>query len=86
MYADRKENIQISYLQFRSDIEDLGSCFYSCGYQNRQIAVFGENSYEWILTNFAASCGRGVIVPIDKELDTVIIVELLHDSESKVLV
>ena len=86
MYTIRKEDVRITYLQFQSDVEALGSYFHSCGYHGSQIAVFGENSYEWILTHFAVTCGRGVIVPIDKELDAVGIAELLQDSESKVLV
>ena len=85
MYANRKEDVQISFSQFRCDVEALGSYFHSCGYHNCQIAVFGENSYEWILTHFAVTCGKGAIVPIDKELDAANIAELLLDSESKVL-
>lgn len=80
-YADRKTDISVSFSQFKSQIEMLGTYLYDAGYRDCHIAVFGENSYEWILTHFAVTCGKNVIVPIDKDLDAEQIAELLRDSE-----
>lgn len=80
-YAGRKTDISVSFTQFKTQVEQLGTYLYAAGYQNCHIAVFGENSYEWILTHFAVTCGRNVIVPIDKDLDAEQIAELLRDSE-----
>lgn len=80
-YAERKSDVAVDFIQFKSQVEMLGTYLYDCGYRNCHIAVFGENSYEWILTHFAVTCGKNVIVPIDKDLDAIQIAELLRDSE-----
>lgn len=85
-YQNKKQDVSVSFAQFKSGVEALGSYLFYAGFHNCHIAVFGENSYEWILTHFTVTCGKNVIVPIDKELDADSIAELLLDSESKVLV
>ena len=80
-YADRKTDVSVSFAQFKAQVEMLGTYLYEAGYRNCHIAVFGENSYEWILTHFAVTCGKNVIVPIDKDLDAEQIAELLRDSD-----
>jgi long-chain acyl-CoA synthetase len=85
-YEQRRKPVSVSFADFRSDVDALGSYFFAQGYRDCHIAVFGENSYGWILTHFAVTCGKNVIVPIDKELDADSIATLLQDSESRVLV
>jgi len=85
-YQVKKQDVTISFKQFSNNVAAFGSYLLHNGYQNSHIAVFGENSYEWILTHFAVTCSKNVIVPIDKELDAESISELLIDSKSKVLV
>lgn len=85
-YQNRKQDISVSFTQFKEQVNALGTYLFNEGFNGKHIAVFGENSYEWILTHFAVTCGGNVIVPIDKELDADSIAELLTDSESKVLV
>lgn len=81
-YLDRKSDVSVSFTQFKDQVEMLGTYLYDAGCRNCHIAVFGENSYEWILTHFAVTCGKNVIVPIDKDLDAEQIAELLRDSDS----
>lgn len=85
-YQNRKQDNSISFAEFKAQVNAFGSYLFYTGIVNDHIAVFGENSYEWILTHFAVTCGKNVIVPIDKELDANAVAELLIDSESKVLV
>ena len=85
-YQLKKQDVYINFSEFKTQVEAFGTYLFNNGFDVKHIAVFGENSYEWILTHFAATCGGNVIVPIDKELDTDSIAELLTDSESKVLV
>ena len=85
-YQNRKQDISISFAQFKEQVNAFGTYLFNEGYNGKHIAAFGENSYEWILTHFAVTCGGNVIVPIDKELDADSIFELLTDSESEVLV
>ena len=85
-YQNKKQDVSVSFAKFKTDVDAFGSYLFNTGFKDSHIAVFGENSYEWILTHFAVTCGKNVIVPIDKELDADSIVELLSDSESKVLI
>lgn len=85
-YQERKQDISVSFSEFKTDVDAFGSYLFDFGFKDCHIAVFGENSYEWILTHFAVTCGGNVIVPIDKELACDSVLELLSDSESKVLV
>ena len=62
------EYLPVSFERFREDVYSLGSALLDAGYQDKHIAVIGENRYEWIVTYFAVACGLGVIVPLDKEL------------------
>ena len=83
----RKDKIiQINYRQFKSDTDALGTALYDMGIHNGTIAVIGENSYEWILTYFATVNSGNVIVPLDRELTTSEIGNLVMDSGTEVLV
>ncbi len=85
-YQMKKQDISISFSEFKTQVEAFGTYLFNKEFNHNHIAVFGENSYEWILTHFAVTYGGNVIVPIDKELGTDSIADLLEDSESHVLV
>lgn len=78
--------VNISYKQFNLDVESLGTAFYNLNVRDMKIAVIGENSYEWILTYFAAVNSGNVIVPLDKELSARNLKNLVDFSDAKVLV
>ncbi len=85
-YTKKKELISVSYEAFKNDVDCFGTYLFSKNFKNCHIALLGENSYNWILTHFAVTCGNNVIVPVDKELDFESIKELLVDSSSALLV
>ena len=85
-YQNKKQDISVNFSQFKKQVIAFGSYLFNEGYNGKHIAVFGENSYEWILTHFTVTCGCNVIIPIDKELDADGIAELLTDSESTLFV
>jgi len=80
MFEREKEEVCISYSQFKSDVDALGTAFYDMGIQNAKIAVIGENSYEWILSYFATVNSGNVIVPLDKELPASDIKNIIDDA------
>lgn len=82
----KTEDVKISYRQFQSDVNALGTYFNNENYRDCKIAVLGENSYEWILTYFSTTCGGNTIVPIDKDLSVNDCEYLLRNSESSILV
>ena len=85
-FERKKETVRISYSKFRSDVNALGTEFWFDDIKNRKIALVGENSYEWILTYFAAVNSGNVIVPLDKELPAAEIKNLTEDSGADILV
>jgi len=85
MYEKKKGDVTVLYSEFKEQVEALGTYLYKNGFKDCHIAVFGENSYNWILTHFAVTTGKNVIVPIDKELEADDIEYLLRDSECKAI-
>lgn len=86
LYKEKKDEVVISYRRFKEDVDGLGTWLYQNGYKNCRIAVFGENSYQWILTYFAAVCGKNLIVPIDKDISPEGAADILTDSECRLMI
>lgn len=58
----------ISYSQFKADVDALGTALLELGLKGKCIAVIGENRYEWCVSYLAVTGGAGIVVPIDREL------------------
>lgn len=85
-WLNKGEVKEKTYAEFHNDINALGTYFYYNGLKKARIAVIGENSYEWILTYYTAVIGGGVIIPVDRDLKTDAIINVLKDSGAKALV
>ncbi len=86
IYEEGKAEKSVTYLKFTNDINALAAYFASMGMKDAKIALYGENSYEWIVTYFAAVVSGNVIVPIDKEISGEEVKNLVCDCEAKVLI
>jgi len=87
IYQNRKrEHVKIAYNRFKDDVDAFGTYLHQKGIKNCNVAVFGENSYEWILTYFAVTCGGNVIVPIDKDLPADEVKNLVEHSSCTVII
>lgn len=86
MFEKNGKDVSVSYETLKNDISALGTFFLSCGLGKEKIVIYGENSYEWILTYFAAVNGGSVIVPIDKELGAAELTNLVKDCGAKAVV
>lgn len=75
----------VTYKKFRHDIYYVGNSLVADGYSREKIAVIGANSYKWSVTYLAVTCSNNVIVPIDKELMTNDIINIIRDSDSVML-
>ena len=81
-----KEFINITYKEFGEDVIALGTALVEkLGLEGERIAVIGENSYEWAVSYFSVACGAGIVVPIDKELPSNEIENLVRRSEAKAI-
>jgi long-chain acyl-CoA synthetase len=76
----------VTYSRFQDDVRALGTAFLSLDLKGGRVAVIGENRYEWCVTYLAAVNGVAVIVPLDKELPTSEIQNLLLRSKADAVV
>ncbi len=82
-----KQNADITYKQFKEDIDALGTYLYSIGFGGKKhIALIGENCYNWIVTYFAVVTGSNIIVPIDKELSDTELESLIRSSDCSMVI
>ncbi|MFQ9893625.1 MAG: AMP-binding protein [Emergencia sp.] len=58
----------ITYENFRDQVNYLGTAMVKQGWIGKRIAIIGKNRYEWMQSYFAALCGIGVCIPLDKGL------------------
>lgn len=93
-YADRPafeikrstgEHFDISYRDYRADVNAMSNAFISKGIDRGAVAVIADNCYEYVLTYVSVICSGGVIAPIDKELDISDILSILETAEVKTL-
>lgn len=76
----------VSFNQFRQDVNFFGTGMIEEGLLGKRIAIIGKNRYEWVLSYFAAVCGLGMCVPLDKGLPYEELESSLARSYSDVLI
>ena len=79
------EYIPVTYARLLNDVKALSTWLLSLDLPSNKVAVIGDNSYEWWVAYFAATCSGMVIVPIDKDLSLGEMENLLSDSNSSVV-
>ncbi len=72
----------IGHQTFMDDMNALGNALLGLGLADKNIAIIGPTSYEWLVSYFAVLCGVGAAVPIDKELQDDEIANIIADSEA----
>ncbi len=88
IYADRNAYLRklkrgedytgVTYAEFKKDVWALGTALNKIGLNGgKRIAVIGENRYEWVLSYLASVNGDTMFVPIDRELASPDILNLL---------
>ena len=76
----------MKYKEFKTDIDRLGTFFAESGLKGKKIAIIGENSYKWVVTYLAAVNGMCIAVPLDRELPSHEIHNLLARAEVDAIV
>lgn len=72
----------VTFRQYRQDINNLGTALCHMGLKGNKIAIISENRYEWCVSYLAIVNGTGVVVPLDKELPENELNALLERSEA----
>lgn len=76
---------EINYLKFMSDMNSLGTKLLDMGLKDQKIAIIGPNCYHFVLAYYAIVCGVGVAVPLDKELSSAEINNLIKQADCKAI-
>ena len=66
--ASRTEKSSVTSLQFCRQAETLGAYLLSRSFAHKKIAIYGENSYAWLLAFFAITCSGNTAVLMDYNL------------------
>ncbi len=88
-FAEKMPDGKIAYTtygQLNHNVDALVTAFISMGLRGKKIAVCGENSARWCQVYLSACCAASVIVPIDKELPAPEIINIINESETKLVV
>ena len=80
------EIISKTYIEFKNDVEALGTALIDLGLKNSHISVMGNNSYKWCTTYMAVVNGVGTIVPMDKAIPTIEIENILMQANPKAII
>ena len=65
---DRTSKTEITYKNFREDLDAVGAYLLSKGLGGRRIVVIGPNSYQWLVAYYAVVINVGTVVPLDRGL------------------
>lgn len=71
----------VTFAQFERDVCNLAAALESKELSKKNIALIGENSYDWVVSYMAVVVGGGTIVPIDKELSTPEVATIVRQSQ-----
>lgn len=78
---------KVTYRELLDNILRFGSALNNLGIKERaHIAVIGENRTQWAITYLTAMCFNYVIVPIDRNLTTNEIMNIMHESDTEAIV
>lgn len=75
------EVVHVTYAEARDFIRNLGTAFIAHGMRDKQVAIIGESSFEWICSYFALMSIGAVTVPIDKEYPAADIEGIVNRAE-----
>lgn len=77
----------ITYSQFKEDVIGLGTALTKfLNLKDERVVIIGENTYYWYVSYMAMLCGAGIAVPVDKELPTNEIENVINRSKATAVI
>jgi len=78
---------KLTYRELLENILKFGSSLKALGLKERShIAIIGENRVQWSLSYLTCMCFNYVVVPIDKNLTTNEIMNIIYESDSEAII
>lgn len=84
-YRYKKEIKEVTYTEFKGEVERLGRAVCELGLDKAHVAIVGENSYRWIHIFVSLLTTKATVVPVDKELPEEQMLNVLESSDSEVV-
>lgn len=75
----------ISYSKFKNDVNYLGTSLLSENHSHAKVGIMAANCYKWCVSYLAITCSGNIAVPIDKDLPTDDLLNIINISEMRVL-
>ena len=76
-----------TYKEFKDDVETLGTALIKLlNQKDKRVVIISETQYHWYVSYMAMLCGVGIAVPIDKELPTNEIENLVKRSRATTVI
>ncbi len=85
-YRKGEEVVAVSFKEFLSMTEHLGTSLKQLGALNAHLAIVAENRFDWIVCYLTALRGEGAYVPVDKELPPNEILHILTNADVEYLI
>lgn len=77
---------RVSYGELAADVREIGTFLIHQGFQQTNIAIVAENSYEWLIWFFAITNSGNVAVAIDREMTDCEIKELILETDITMII
>lgn len=78
---------KVTFGELLENILKFGNALRQLGIKERtHIAVIGENRVQWAISYLTAMCFNYVVVPIDRNLTTNEILNIIHESDSEAII
>ena len=74
-----------TFIEFERDVNAVASYFVKNRWHGKHIAIIGSTSYPWVVTFLAVECSGNVVIPIDKMLPEVDMINLLAMGDADVV-
>lgn len=84
-YRYERKIYEISYKEFKSEVEILGSALSDLDFDKGHVAILGENSYRWVNIYLSLLVTRATAVPVDRELPEAEMLNVLSSSDSEII-
>jgi len=76
----------ITMKEYAEDIDAFGTALLNQVSKGSRVAILAETRYEWYVSYLSVTNGTGVVVPLDKELPSQEIANLLNRAEADILI
>lgn len=78
--------VSYSAHELKLKVDFLGTALTDMGLKGKNIALVGENSFNWVVAFLAVTCGVGTAIPLDKELTDEELDLLMYKGDAEALI